>query len=223
MIYWFSLPLIFAAATTAIIFSIKYQRKHPAGPLPELTEWDRKLMAYHEAGHAVCSYYLPEREPMFVITIDPSSEAFGMTGTQPRLHHNETYVSMTSSISTFMGGRIAEEMFCNEMTTSCIHDLNSARIIASDMVLKFGMGKKSGLAALQDTDELSISEQAKRDITDDIRQILNTAEASARNILSDHSDTVAKLASILLSRQTMTETEINDFFQSEIRNDEKGL
>ena len=91
------------------------------------------------------------------------------------------------------------------------------------MVLKFGMGKKSGLAALQDTNDLSVSEQAKKDITDDIRQILDTAEASARNILSDPRDTVRKLASILLSRQTMTETEINDFFQSEIRNDEKGL
>lgn len=221
MIYWFSLPLIFAAATTAIIFSIKYQRKHPAGPLPELTEWDRKLMAYHEAGHAVCSYYLPEREPMVVITIDPSSEAFGMIGTKQRLHHNETYVSMTSSIATFMGGRIAEEMFCNEMTTSCIHDLKAAKTIAVNMVLAFGMGKKSGFAALQNTDELQISEQAKNDITDDIQQILNNAEESARCILSGHSKLVIKLANILLARQTMTEAEINLFFSREDENEVK--
>lgn len=219
MTYWFSLPLIFTAATTAIIISIRHKRKNLASPLPELTEWDRKLMAYHEAGHAVCSYYLPEREPMFVITIDPSSDAFGMIGTKSRLHHNETYVSMTSSIATFLGGRIAEEMFCNEITTSCIHDLKAAKTIAVNMVLAFGMGKKSGFAALQNTDELQISEQAKNDISDDIQQILNNAEKSARCILSDHSNSVIKLANILLTRRTMTESEINQVFTQEDENE----
>ena len=219
MIYWFSFPLIFAAATAAIIISISHKRKNPASPLPELTDWDRKLMVYHEAGHAVCSYYLPEREPMFVITIDPSSDAFGMIGTKPRLHHNQTYVSMTSSIATFMGGRIAEEMFCNEMTTSCIHDLKAAKTIAVNMVLTFGMGKKCGFSALQNSDELQISEQAKKDITDDIQQILNNAEKSARCILSDHSNSVIKLANILLVRRTMTEAEINQVFTQEDENE----
>ena len=56
---------------------------------PVLTDWDRKFMAYHEAGHAVCSYYLPEREPLVCVTIDPSNEAFGMIRTAPRPHHND--------------------------------------------------------------------------------------------------------------------------------------
>ncbi len=197
------------------IFILWKKKAVPPQIFPVLTEWDRKLMAFHEAGHAVCSYYLPEREPIIMITIDPSSEAFGMIRTRQRLHHNETYVSMTSSIATFMGGRIAEEMFCNEITTSCIHDLDGARHIATEMVLNFGMGKKCGSAALQNTNELQISEQAKTDITEDIQQILKSAEKSARCILSNHRNTVINLANILLNRQTMTEAEINHFFSQQ--------
>ena len=78
---------------------------------PVLTDWDRKFMAYHEAGHAVCSYYLPERGPLICITIDPSSEAFGMIRTESRPHHNETEISFRSMISTFLAGQISEEMF----------------------------------------------------------------------------------------------------------------
>ena len=87
------------------------------------------------------------------------------------------------------------------------------------MVLTFGMGKKSGFSALQNTDELQISEQAKNDITDDIQQILNNAEESARCILSDHSNSVIKLANILLVRRTMTEAEINQVFTQEDENE----
>ncbi len=108
---------------------------------PVLTDWDRMFMAYHEAGHAVCSYYLPEREPLICVTIDPSSESFGMIRTESRPHHNETEISFYSMISTFLAGQISEEMFLNTKTTSCIYDLSSARQIATDMVMKFGMGE----------------------------------------------------------------------------------
>lgn len=213
MIYWISTSVLIAVFAAAGIVFIKTKKKNKRPLKPELTEWDRKLMAFHEAGHAVCSYYLPEREPMIVITIDPSSQAFGMIRTKQRLHHNETRVSMTSTIATLMGGRIAEEMFCNAMTTSCIYDLNTARIIASDMVLKFGMGEKSGLSILNDTNEFQISDQARNDITGDIRQIMNDAVLSARDILDRHKKDVADLAELLLFKQTITEVEINKFFQ----------
>ena len=179
---------------------------------PVLTDWDRKFMAYHEAGHAVCSYYLPEREPLIRVTIDPSSEAFGMIKTKPRQHHNETEISLLSTISTLLAGRLAEEMFLYCKTTSCIYDLSSARKIASDMVLKFGMGERSGLTALS-SDEISQISNSQRELVEhDIRKILKDAEIKAREILQKNHVLVERMATALLLKKTLMEDEIIDFF-----------
>ena len=127
-----------------------------------LTEWDKQLMAYHEVGHAVCSYNLPEREELLCITIDPSNQAFGMIKTAERKHHNETEISSTSLIITLLAGRISEEMFLKSKSTSCIYDLEAAQKIATDMVLKFGMGKKTRLFAVNLEYNYLFSESLKK-------------------------------------------------------------
>lgn len=180
--------------------------------LPDLTDWDRKLMAFHEAGHAVCSFYLPEREPLVKITIDPSSDAFGMIQTEARPQHNETIISLNSTIATFLAGRIAEEMFCNEITTSCIHDLNTVQTIAADMVLKFGMGRKTKFANMQAYSGQFIGPQTARNIEEDIRNIIEDAETSARTVLASHKNEVMDLAQALLCKNTLRTSEINLFF-----------
>lgn len=180
--------------------------------MPVLTDWDRKFMAYHEAGHAVCSYYAPEREPLISISIDPSHEAFGMIRTESRQHHNGTEISLKSTIATFLAGRIAEEIFLNTKTTSCIHDLKSARQIATDMVSKFGMGSSLGLTALDLNDCPVISEEHCILICNDIQKILSDAEIQARNILLQKREIVIQLAEFLLEHYTIKENAITDFF-----------
>ena len=179
---------------------------------PILTDWDRKFMAYHEAGHAVCSYYLPEREPLICVTIDSSSEAFGMIRTEERQHHNETEISFRSMIATFLAGQISEEMFLNCKPTSCIYDLIAARKIATDMVIKFGMGKTLGVTALNIEEFPSISPSLQELICKDIQDIIATAEHDAKKILQNHHTTVEKLAKQLLFCGTLNNTTITDFF-----------
>lgn len=179
---------------------------------PILTDWDRKFMAYHEAGHAVCSYYLPEREPLICVTIDPSSEAFGMIRTEERPHHNETEISFRSMIATFLAGQISEEMFLNCKTTSCIYDLSSARKIAIDMVIKFGMGETSGVTALNPNECQYITGSIRELLCKDIQKILSDAENQARDILKEHQQEVEKTAEMLLRYGTLNRCDILNLF-----------
>ena len=179
---------------------------------PILTDWDRKFMAYHEAGHAVCSHYLPEREPLFCITIDPSNEAFGMIRTGVRPHHNETEISFRSMISTFLAGHLSEEMFLNCKTTSCIYDLSSARQIATDMVIKFGMGETAGITALNPHEYPYITESMKESLCKDIQKILSDAENQARDILKKYQQEVKKIAEMLLRYGSLNRSDIINLF-----------
>ncbi len=179
-------------------------------PPTDPTEWDRRGMAYHEAGHAVCSHYLPDREVLVRITISPTDEAFGMIRTVARPHHNETRTSLLSAIAVMLAGRIAEEMFLKETTTSCVHDLASARQLAADMVLTWGMGSRSGLT-LPPT-ELDYGEHLRDRRDADIRELLADAECSAHDILAEHAGEVEKLALLLLAKGTIEQPEIDDFF-----------
>ena len=182
---------------------------------PVLTDWDRQFMAYHEAGHAVCSYYLPEREPLVCVTIDPSNEAFGMIRTAPRPHHNETETSFNSMISTFLAGNLSEEMFLNTKTTSCIYDLISARQIATDMVIKFGMGETFGVTALNPCEYPHIDESVKENICKDIQTILFDAEKHARDILKEHKNQIEKIAEKLLIKGTLNKDDFGFLMEND--------
>ena len=137
-----------AAAAAALLLRQKLasgKRTPDAPPQWPPTEWDRRFMAFHEAGHAVASRHLPGRPPLLRVTISPSDEAFGMIRTEENPHHNETRQSLASTLAVLLAGRIAEERFLHEITTSCVHDLAAAKQLAADMVLKLGMGESSGL------------------------------------------------------------------------------
>jgi cell division protease FtsH len=135
-----------------------------------------------------------------------------MIRTEPRPHHNETETSFNSMISTFLAGKLSEEMFLNSKTTSCIYDLSSARKIATDMVTKFGMGKTSGITALNPEEYPAISESMKENICKDIQKILTDAAAQAKEILENHRLEIKKIAEKLLLCGTLNQTEINNLF-----------
>ena len=205
------------AAVTAAAYQFLWKRRtrqtaagQAAPPLTDLTEWDLISMAYHEAGHAVCSYYLPEREPLVKITISPDDEAFGMVRTAVSPHHNETRVSFTSTLAVLLAGRIAEELFLHEVTTSCVHDLAAARQLAADMVLGWGMGSRIGLTL--PPPELNYGENLRNQCDADIQELLADAARSARMILAEHAEEVEELVDILLANETVEQPEIDEFF-----------
>ena len=184
----------------------RFMRRYAAPappPLTALTEWDRRTMAYHEAGHAVCSYFLPEREALLKITISPSDEAFGMIRTAERPHHNETRVSFGSTLAVLLAGRIAENLFLHEVTTSCVHDLASARQLAADMVMNWGMGSRTGLTL--PPPELNYGENLRRRCDADIQELLADAERSAQDILEKQAKTVVP-NSMYISKMSSTLT-----------------
>ena len=176
-----------AASAAAILLGERFFHRQPTQESPPFgtpTEWDKRFMAYHEAGHAVASQYLPERPPLLRITISPSDEAFGMIRTAVRPHHNETRTSFSSTLAVLLAGRIAEEMFLHEVTTSCVHDLAAAKQLATDMVLEFGMGESAGMTL--PPAELPAGGDVLRRRDADIQKLLADAVNSATEVLGAH-------------------------------------
>ena len=217
---------LWAVAAAALWKTLRGRKQTPTPEVPEQqetttpeappqwppTEWDRRFMAFHEAGHAVASQYLPERPPLLRITISPSDEAFGMIRTEEKPHHNETRTSLSSTMAVLLAGRIAEELFLHEITTSCVHDLAAAKQLAADMVLKLGMGESSGLTL--PPEDLPQSEYILRQRDADIQKLLADAACAAADVLKAHADEVAALAERLLRDGTLDGEEIGRFFRS---------
>lgn len=180
---------------------------------PVMTEWDRMHMAYHEAGHAICCYFLPEKGNPIRVTIEPSDEAFGILKSESRKELNETFVSLKGSISTFLAGRLSEEIFLKDITTSCIHDLIVAKEIAFDMVTKYGMGEISRFSAIASLGEYTPSDSMKQKIEEDMQHIIEAAELDARTILERKSRCVETMAKELLIKGTLLKDEINKIIE----------
>ena len=164
-----------------------------------LSDEERRLMAYHEAGHAVVSMNMPQREPLLKVTIIPSELGFGATQTQPRMQFNSTIVSMSSSVAVLLAGRLAEELFCNETTTSAYNDFIQANQIAREMVVRFGMGTKTRFFI---PDERA-SEAFRRQADEDVMEILNNAQQAASKILKEYAQDVHRIAKELLVKGTI--------------------
>ena len=171
-----------------------------------LTEWDLECMAYHEAGHAVCSIFLPETEPIIRITIDPDDDAFGYVVNSPRKHHNATEVYFKSKITTYLAGKMAEQIFLGITTTSCIHDLRAASEIADLLVGKYGMGQRIGNLSL---DDVPISLQNA--FYADVKEIISDSTNQAKEILTQHRDLMIQLSNLLLRKRTLDEITIKNF------------
>ena len=121
-----------------------------------------------------------------------------------RPHHNETEASLIGSIAVSLAGRLAEELFLLRKTTSCIHDLESAISIAEAMVLKFGMGRRCGVKGRSASDEI---------IRADVNDIITTAEAIAKDILTKHRKEIIDFALLLRKNGTLNENSILKFFE----------
>ena len=174
-------------------------RLTPSQIFEAMSDEERRLMAYHEAGHAVVSMNMPQREPLLKVTIIPSELGVGATQSQHSKKFNDTIVSLSSAVAVFLAGRLSEQTFCGEITTSAYNDFIQANQIAREMVARFGMGTKSGFFIPDD----QTSEAFRRQADEDVMEILNNAQEAATKILKERADDVHRIAKELLEKGTI--------------------
>ncbi len=178
-------------------------------------EEDKRITAYHEAGHAVVSHALPTQDPVQQITIVPRGEAAGMTINRPQ--EDRDHVSsqkLRETLSTLLGGRCAEETALGFVCTGAVSDLERATQIARNMVTRYGMSEKLGHATFNTGhDEVFIgrsmaqakpySEQTAALIDQEVKALLDGAYAKSREILERDRDKLELVARFLLEHETM--------------------
>ena len=179
-------------------------------------EEDRKITAYHEAGHAVVSHALPTQDPVHQITIVPRGQAAGMTINRPQEDRSHvTRQRLVETLSTLLGGRAAEETALGFVCTGAVSDLQRCTEIARDMVTKYGMSEKLGnVTFTTGHNEVFIgrdmaqakpySEETAALIDEEVKALIDRAFDKSREILARDRDKLELVAQYLLKNETMT-------------------
>ena len=192
----------------------------------KMSEKARRLTAYHEAGHAVCGRFLEHVDPVHYITIIPRGAAGGFTLFRPQedLENFKSRSEMFESIVMALGGRMAEKLFLDDISTGASGDIQQASSIARDMVMRYGMSDRLG-PILYDSSDHSIfigrdfgttksySEETAGVIDEEVKSIFDSASALCEKILTDHRDQLIAIAEYLLQHETMEAEEFNYFFE----------
>lgn len=187
-----------------------------------VTEKDKKLTSYHEAGHAVCTYYLPTQDPVHQISIVPRGMAGGYTLSLPG--EDKTYVTkreMNEDIVTLLGGRVAEKLVLDDISTGASNDIERATKVARNMVVRYGFSEKLGpIVYGHDDNEVflgrdfsstpSYSETVAAEIDAEIREIIDTAYERAVDILTEHMGQLHEIAKYLFENEKMDEKTFAD-------------
>ena len=187
-----------------------------------LNDAERKLTAYHEAGHAVIAVKVPGLDPVHKVTIVPRGRALGLTASLPEEdRHSYTRDWMRGQLAMLFGGRVAEEMTFGpeKVTTGAGNDIERATSMARRMVTRFGMSDRIGLMAVGDSDQevflgrelvqrREVSEHTARQVDEEVKRILDEAHARARSVLEDNQELLDAIAEALLDRETLDGEEI---------------
>ncbi len=185
---------------------------------------EKKLVAYHEGGHAVVSRYLKTQDPVHEISIIPRGMAGGYTMYRPT--EDKSFISKTEmleNIVSLLGGRASEELVLGDISTGASNDIERATQIAKAMVTKYGMSKRIGTITLgSDQDEVfigrdwghekSYSEETAGIIDEEIKNIIDKAYEQAKAILSEHRDKLDRVAEILVEKEKITGEEFDSIF-----------
>jgi cell division protease FtsH len=187
-----------------------------------MPEEERKNTAYHEAGHALVARLLPKTDPVHKVTIIPRGRALGVTMQLPEGdRYSMDKGRMLSTISVLFGGRIAEEVFMDQMTTGASNDFERATQIARDMVTRYGMTDALGPMVYADnegevflgrsvTKTTNMSEQTMQKVDGEIRRIIDEQYALARRLIEEHQDKMHVMAKALLDWETIDAEQIDD-------------
>ena len=187
-----------------------------------MTEEERRNTAYHESGHAVVARLMPKSDPVHKVTIIPRGRALGVTMQLPeqdRYAYDRVY--LMSRLAVLFGGRIAEEVFMNQMTTGASNDFERATQMARDMVTRYGMSEALGPMVYGEnegevflgrsiTTHKNVSEATMQMVDAEIRRIIDEQYALARKLIEDNRDRVEAMAQALLELETIDADQIDD-------------
>ena len=218
---------LFAARTDKTIISM-YELEEAierviAGPERKtriMSEDERKLTAYHEGGHALVGFALPNADPIHKVTIIPRGRAGGYTLALPEEDRNyQRRTEMVDSLAMLLGGRTAEEIIFSDPSTGASNDIEKATNIARRMVMEYGMSEKLGPIQYGKPEGevflgrdyargTDMSENLASDVDEEIRTLITQAHEEARQILTTHIDALHRLAEELLEKETLDAGEI---------------
>ena len=188
-----------------------------------MSEDDKRLTAYHEAGHAIVGRIVPEHDPVYKVTIIPRGRALGVTMFLPEEDkYSMTNQQLRSQLASLFGGRVAEELVYGKdnVTTGASNDIERASAIARNMVTKWGLSDSMGpLAYGENEDEVflgrsvtqhkHISDETHRQLDQEVRRIIDEAYAAARKILEEHRDRLEMMAEALMRYETIDVKQID--------------
>lgn len=193
-----------------------------------ISEKDKKITAYHEAGHAILFHVLPDVGPVHMVSIIPTGS--GAAGyTMPLPDRDETFSTkgkMKQSIIVSLGGRIAESIIFDDITTGASQDIKQATNTAKAMVTKYGFSENLGMINYADEDEVFIgrdfgrtsrdySEDVAKTIDNEVKAIIDDAYAKAKSILEEHIDILHKCAKLLMEKERIDRTEFEALFDKD--------
>jgi len=186
-----------------------------------LSPEEKKTTAYHEAGHALIAYLLPNSDPVHKVTIIPRGRALGLTQQLPEGdRHTYSKEYLIDTICVLMGGRVAEELFLNKKSTGAANDIERATEIARRMVCEWGMSDRLGPLAFGKREEQiflgreitrhqDYSETTAMEIDREVRNIVESCYKKAREMLEEHSEILQALAAELLEKETITRQDMD--------------
>ena len=190
-----------------------------------VTDMDRRLVAYHEGGHAIVAYYIPECDKVHEVTTIPRGQAGGYTMYLPQ--EDFSYVTtarMKAQMADMMGGRVAEAIVFGDITTGASSDIKRATEIAREMVTEYGMSEKLGPVFLGTEHEVFLgksfsqqnsgfSEKVNEMIDSEVRELIAEAYKRAEGILTEHRSQLDDLASLLIEREKLNAEEFDCFMK----------
>ena len=190
-----------------------------------MSEDERRNTAYHESGHAVVARLMPKSDPVHKVTIVPRGRALGLTMQLPkedRYAYDRQY--LLTRIAILFGGRIAEEVFMNQMTTGASNDFERATQMARDMVMRYGMSDRLGPMVYSEnegevflgrsvTKTTNISEKTMQEVDAEVRRIIDEQYAIARRLIEENRDKMEVMAKALLDLETIDADQIDDIME----------
>ena len=201
-----------------------------------MNEDEKKLTAYHEAGHALVGIHVPKHDPLHKVTIIPRGRALGVTMSLPeRDRYSMSKLELESKLAMMFGGRVAEQLIFGEenVTTGAGNDIQQATDMARRMVTEYGFSDKLGPLRYSENEEeiflgrsvtqhKNVSDSTHELIDQEVRSLVEAAEGTARKILTDHHDELEKITQALLEYETLSGDEVNALLKGEkiIRPDE---